>query len=204
MKKSDKLKGKEKVQEKAAAKKRNTKIAVAVVLVVLVIAAATAYISLYNPFVVAASGDKVSVIYTGMYENKTVFDTNVNKTPLSFTIGAGTMIPGFDTAVRGMKIGEKKTVTIPYDQAYGAYNPELVQTIPKSKFPANETLTPGKQFYFQSSVDGSTLIVRIVNVTNAGVTVDANSPLAGQNLTFDIQVTAITKGTSAANTTATS
>lgn len=202
MKKSDKLKGKEKVQEKAAAKKRNTKIAIAIVLVVMVIAGAAAYISLYNPFVVAASGDKVSVIYTGMYENKTVFDTNVNKTPLSFTIGAGTMIPGFDTAVRGMKVGEKKTVTIPYDQAYGAYNPELVQTIPRSKFPANETLTPGEQFYFQSSVDGSTRVVKIVNVSTAGVTVDANHPLAGQNLTFDIQVTAITKGT--ANTTATS
>jgi len=196
MKKSEKLKGKEKVQEKAAARKRNIRIAVVVAVIVMVIAGVTAYISLYNPFVVAAPGDTVSVVYTGMYENKTVFDTNVNKTPLSFTIGAGTMIPGFDAAVRGMKIGETKTVTIPYDQAYGAYDPDLVQIVPRDKFPANTTLYPGEPLGFRSSVNGKSYIVYVVNITSAGVAVDANSPLAGQNLTFDIRVTGITKASS--------
>jgi len=196
MKKSEKLKGKEKVQEKAAARKRTIQIVAVVAVIIIVIAGVTAYISLYNPFVVVASGDTVSVVYTGMFENKTVFDTNTNTSPLSFTVGSGQMIQGFDAAVRGMKIGEKKTVTIPSDQAYGAYNPALVQIIPKSKFPANATLSPGERFYFQSSVDGSTTVVSVVNVTSAGVAVDANSPLAGQDLVFDIQVTGIKKASS--------
>lgn len=204
MKKSEKLKGKEKVQEKAAAHTRNVRIAVAAAVIAIVVVGATAYISLYNPFIVAEAGDTVNVTYTGMFENKTVFQTNVNSTPLTFTIGSGKMIPGVDTAVRGMNIGEKKTVTIPYDQAYGAYDPALVQTIPISKFPANTTITPGEMFYFQSSVTGGITRVTVVNVTSTNVTVDANSPLAGQNLTFDLQVTAIKKGSSTANATVTS
>lgn len=204
MKKSDKLKGKEKVQEKTAAQKRRVQIIGIVAVIVIVILGATAYISLYNPFVVAEVGDTVNVTYTGMFENKTVFQTNVNSTPLTFTIGSGKMIPGVDTAVRGMKVNEKKTVTIPSDQAYGAYDPALVQNISRSKFPTNQTITPGEMFYFQNSVTGGITMVTVVNVTSTNVTVDANSPLAGQNLTFDLQVTAIKKGTSTGNTTATS
>ena len=199
MKKSEKLKGKEKV----AARKRQYKLVGVVAIVAIVVICAAAYLVVFNPFTVAEAGDTVNVTYTGMFENKTVFDTNVNKSPLTFTIGAGKVIPGFDTAVRGMKQNEKKTVTIPSDQAYGAYNPALVQIIPASKFPANETITPGQKFYFQSSVDGSVTTVTVVNVTSAGVAVDANSPLAGQNLTFDIQVTSIKKGSSGSTATVT-
>jgi peptidylprolyl isomerase len=145
--------------------------------------------------IVAESGDTVSVIYTGMFENGTVFDTNVNTTPLTFAVGAGQMIPGFDAAVRGMMVNEKKTVTIPYDQAYGAYNPQLVQIVPLSQFPAQQTLQPGEKLYMRSQ-DGSTRVVSIVNITAAGVAIDANSPLAGQDLTFNIQVVDIKKGSS--------
>ena len=96
-----------------------------VAVVVIIVACIAAYLILSTPPVVAAVGDTVNVTYTGMFDNKTVFDTNVNKTPLTFTVGGGQMIPGFDAAVRGMKVNEEKTVTIPSDQAYGAYNPAL-------------------------------------------------------------------------------
>jgi len=148
-----------------------------------------------SPGIVAEAGDTVSVIYTGMFENGTVFDTNVNTTPLTFTVGAGQMIPGFDAAVRGMMVNEKKTVNIPFSQAYGAYNPQLVQIVPISQFPAQQTLQPGEKLYMRSQ-DGSTRVVSIVNITAAGVAIDANSPLAGQDLTFNIQVVDIKKGNS--------
>jgi peptidylprolyl isomerase len=139
-----------------------------------------------------------------MFDNKTVFDSNVNGTPLSFTVGAGQMISGFDTAVRGMKVNEEKIVTIPYDKAYGAYDPSLVELIPTSKFPANETITPGKKFYFVNSVSGSEVTVVVINSTSAGVFVDANSPLAGQNLTFDIRIDSIKKASAGSTATGTS
>jgi peptidylprolyl isomerase len=199
MKKSEKLKGKAKV---AARRQQYKWVGVAAVAAVIVICAVL-YIILSNP-VVAAVGDTVNVTYTGMFENKTVFDTNVNGTPLSFTIGAGQMIKGFDTAVRGMKVNEEKIVTIPYDQAYGAYDPSLVELIPTSKFPANQTITPGEKFYFVSSVSGNEIPVIVINSTSAGVFVDANSPLAGQNLTFDIKIDSIQKGISGSTATGTS
>ncbi|MFA7694725.1 MAG: FKBP-type peptidyl-prolyl cis-trans isomerase [Methanoregula sp.] len=204
MKKSEKLRGKEKVQEKTAARKRQLKLAGIVGVVAIVVICIAAYFMVFNPLVVAEAGDTVNVTYTGMFENKSVFDTNVNKSALSFTIGSGHMIPGFDAAVRGMKKYEEKTVTIPYDQAYGAYDPSLIMMIPQSKFPANQSITPGQKFYFQSSADGSVTSVSVVNVTSAGVAVDANSPLAGQNLTFEIKVTDIRKGSFASTSTATS
>jgi peptidylprolyl isomerase len=199
MKKSEKLKGKEKV---AARKRQYLWMGVAAVAAVVVICAIL-YVVLSNP-VVAAVGDTVNVTYTGMYDNKTVFDSNVNGTPLSFTVGAGQMIKGFDTAVRGMKVNEEKTVTIPYDQAYGAYDPSLVELIPTSKFPANTTIYPGEKFYFVSSVSGNEIPVVVVNSTRAGVFVDSNSPLAGQNLTFDIKIDAIKKASAGSTATATS
>ena len=102
-----------------------------------------------------------------------------------------------------MKVNEEKAVTIPYDKAYGAYDPSLIELIPTSKFPANETITPGEKFYFVSSVNGNEVPVVVVNSTSAGVFVDANSPLAGQNLTFDIRIDSIQKGISGGTATVT-
>lgn len=189
MKKSEKLKGKDKV---AARSLQYKKVGIVAVVVILALCAVV-YVAIFNPFVVAETGDTVNVTYTGMFENKTVFQTNVNTTPISFTLGSGTVIPGFNAAVLGMKKNEEKTVTIPYDQAYGSYNPALVITLPTSKFPANEIIVPGEKLYFQSTVDGSTSVVTVVNVTSAGVTVDANSPLVGLNLTYYIKVVDIKK-----------
>jgi peptidylprolyl isomerase len=201
MKKSEKLKGKEKV----AARKQQYKTAgIVVAVVAIILAGIAAYFVLIVPPVVVAVGDTVGVTYTGMLDNGTIFDSNANKSPLTFTVGGGQMIPGFDAAVRGMKVNEEKTVTIPSDQAYGAYNPALVQIINQSKFPANQTLYPGEPLEFQSSVDGSTHIVYVVNVTAAGVAVDGNSPLVGQNLTFDIKIDTIQKASSGSTATGTS
>lgn len=198
MKKSEKLKGKEKV----AVRKRQYKLVGAVAIVAIVVICAAAYLVVFNPFTVAEAGDTVNVTYTLMFDNKTVYQTNVNTSPLTFTVGSGQVLPGVDTAVRGMKQNEKKTVTIPADQAY-IYNPDLVDIVPKSLFPTNETIFPGEKAYFRSTT-GSVIPVVVLNVTDAGVAVDANSPLVGQNLTFDIQVTAIKKGSSGSTATATS
>ena len=200
MKKSEKLKGKEKV---TAQKEQYKKAGIIVAVLAIIVAGIAAYFVLFVPPVVVAVGDTVSVTYTGTLDNGTVFDSNTNKSALTFTVGGGRMIPGFDAAVRGMKVGEKKTVTLTPDQAYGAYNPALVQIVPMSKFPANETLYPGEPLGFQSAVDGSTHIVYVVNVTSAGVAVDANSPLAGKNLTFAITIDSLQKagsGSTAAGT----
>ncbi len=200
MKKSEKLKGK----EKAVARKEQYKLAGIVAVVVIIVACIAAYIVLSTPPVVAAVGDTVNVTYTGMFDNKTVFATNLNSTPLTFTVGGGRMIPGFDAAVRGMKVNEEKTVTIPADQAY-VYNPALVQIVPKSLFQTNQTIYPGEKAYFESS-SGSIIPVVVLNVTDAGVAVDGNNPLVGQNLTFDIKIDSIQKAgsESSATTTATS
>jgi len=201
MKKSEKLKGKEKV---AARKEQYKLVGIVAAIIVLVIAVIAIYFVFVVPPVVVAAGDTINVTYTGTFDNGTVFDTNVGKSPLTFTVGAGKMIPGFDAAVRGMKVNEEKNVTIPADQAY-VYNPALVQIVPKSLFQTNQTIYPGEKAYFQSSA-GSIISVVVLNVTDAGVAVDANSPLVGQNLTFDIKIDSIQKaGTgSRATTTATS
>jgi peptidylprolyl isomerase len=187
MKKSEKAKGK----EKAAARRRQYWIAgIAVVIAAVVII--VAYLVFANPYT-ARAGDTVSIYYTGSFDNGTVFQSNFNGTPFSFTLGGGTVIPGLDEAVTGMTAGQTKTVAIPVDKAYGPYNPALVQTVPLSLFPANATPSPGDRAY-QRLPDGTERLVTVVNVTSAGVTVDANFPLAGQNLTFTIKVASIQKG----------
>ncbi|MGA2105498.1 FKBP-type peptidyl-prolyl cis-trans isomerase [Methanoregula sp.] len=195
MKKSEKEKGKEK---KAAARKQQYTLLGIVAVVAVIIICVAAYLLIFSPSVIAAAGDTVSVTYTGTLDNKTVFDTNVNSTPLTFTVGSGQLIPGFDAAVVGMKVNQEKTVTIPYTQAYGAYNPQLIVIVPQSQFSSN--VTPGEKMY-ERSQDGSSRIITVINVTDAGVAIDANSPLAGQNLTFDIKVDSITKANAAGNAT---
>lgn len=193
MKKSEKTKGKEKEAEK---KKTYRKAGIAAGAAIIVIIAIVGVI-FFGPLALSAGiGDKVSVYYTGTFENGTVFDSKTNGTPLTFTVGGGQMIKGFDAAVRGMKKGETKTVTIPYDQAYGAYDPELVQIIDRSKFPENTTFTPGERYYLANGVTGNMFEVSVINVTNSSVAIDANPQLAGQNLTFAIQMVDIKKGNS--------
>ena len=146
-----------------------------------------------NP-VVAAKGDTVSVYYTLMLEDGTIFDTNMNSTPLAFTVGSAGIIPGFSNAIAGMKVNQEKTVDIPYDQAYGPYRSDRIRVVNRTGILANQTFTVGEYYTLHSSVDNSNSMIRVLNVTPTTVTVDENSPLAGQNLTFTVQLVSLKKG----------
>jgi FKBP-type peptidyl-prolyl cis-trans isomerase 2 len=138
----------------------------------------------------AKNGDVVQVDYTGTLENGTVFDTSVGGEPLNFTLGEGQMIPGFEQAVLGMKVGESKTVTIPADKAYGQYRDDLVQVINREDLPAGLDPEVGEQLQGPRP-GGGTGICTVTNVTNTTITVDFNNPLAGKNLTFEITLISI-------------
>ena len=136
----------------------------------------------------AKAGDTVQVQYTGKLSDGTVFDTSVGKDPLEFKLGSGQIIAGFDKAVTGMHVGDKKTVTIPAADAYGARRPDLVVEVPMSQLPGDIKPQVGMQLE-STQKDGSTLVVTITRVTdNTSVTIDANHPLAGQDLTFEIEL----------------
>lgn len=138
----------------------------------------------------AKNGDKVEVNYTGKLTDGTVFDSSVAGEPIKFTIGSGEVIPGFDKAVVGMKVGEKKTVFIPVDEAYGAVRPELIGEIPRSKLPSDVVPEVGGMLQ-ATAKDGSQVIFRITSVSDNTVTVDANNPLAGKDITFEIELVKI-------------
>jgi peptidylprolyl isomerase len=137
----------------------------------------------------AAVGDRVTVNYTGYLEDGTVFDTTEGREPLTFVIGDGTMIPGFDAAVRGMQVGETKTVIIPAASAYGEYREDLVVVLPREEF--GEDLEVGQRVPLQNMTSGETIYFTVVEITEDEVTLDANHPLAGQDLTFEIELVSI-------------
>jgi peptidylprolyl isomerase len=139
----------------------------------------------------AKNGDMVSVEYTGQLQNGTVFDSSLESGPLKFTLGQGSVIPGFEQAVISMKIGETKTITIPVDQAYGQHQEDLVQIVPREMLVDDLELEVGMQLR-STRFDGQTVIVTVTDVSEDTITVDANPPLAGQDLTFKIKLVAIT------------
>jgi peptidylprolyl isomerase len=142
--------------------------------------------------IVTEKGDKVKVDYTGTLNDGTVFDSSKGRTPLEFTVGAGQMIAGFDKAVLGMQVGQTKKVTIPAAEAYGTADPEMVVSVPKSKLPSGMNPKIGDRLVMASS-DGQQIPVRVVEVNANDIKVDANHELAGQDLTFEITMVAITK-----------
>lgn len=135
----------------------------------------------------AKSGDTVKVHYTGKLEDGTIFDSSVDKEPLEFKIGNGNMIPGFEKAVVGLGLGETVTTNIPYQEAYGEKRTEMVVEVPKEQVPENITPEVGLQLSI-SQQDGSTIPVVISDVTDNSIILDANHPLAGKNLIFDIEL----------------
>jgi FKBP-type peptidyl-prolyl cis-trans isomerase 2 len=139
----------------------------------------------------AAIGDSVSVFYTGMFTNGTVFDSNVNGTPITFAVGSHQVIPGFENALVGMKAGQTKTVHIPVDQAYGPYKPEYIHVINRTGTLATMELTEGAMLTYRNPATNSMSMVKILNFTQDTVTVDGNSPLAGEPLTFTIQLVSV-------------
>ncbi|MBV5304548.1 MAG: peptidylprolyl isomerase [Chlorobium sp.] len=138
----------------------------------------------------AKKGDTVKVHYTGTLEDGTMFDTSAEREPLKFTVGGGEVIAGFDTAVIEMSIGDKKVTVIPADQAYGEHSKDLVTDVDRERFPADMELEIGQQLQVGLQ-DGNQAVVMIVDLSDTSVTLDANHPLAGQQLTFEIELVEI-------------
>ncbi len=136
--------------------------------------------------------DAVTVHYTGILEDGTVFDKSPEDRPLRFILGKDEVIPGFDAAIQGLFQGESKTVVIPCEDAYGAHREDLVETIDRSQLPADVELEAGIQLEVTQQ-DNSVLNVMVVKVTKDTVTLDANHPLAGKPLTFEIQLLEVVK-----------
>lgn len=136
------------------------------------------------------SGDTVNIHYTGSLQDGTQFDSSAGREPLQFTVGSGQVIPGFDTAVTGMTVGEKKTVTIPADQAYGQPDPRAIQVIPRDNIPADIPLEVGLQLQ-ASGPAGQVMVVTVKEIGEEEVTLDANHRLAGEDLTFDLELVSI-------------
>ena len=138
----------------------------------------------------ADDGDTVKVHYTGTLEDGTVFDTSIGREPLEFTLGEGIVIPGFEEAVMGMRVGESKTVTIPVEKAYGPHYADLVIVAEREQLPAGLDPEVGQQLQMQQT-DGRTTTVTVTDVSEETITVDANHPLAGKDLTFKIELVEI-------------
>jgi peptidylprolyl isomerase len=141
----------------------------------------------------AKIGDVVKVHYTGTLDDGTVFDTSADRDPLEFIVGKGQVIPGFDSAVIDMVPGETRVTVIPAEDAYGAHSPELVTDVDRERFPADMELEIGQQLQV-GLADGQQAIVMVVDLSDTAVTLDANHPLAGQTLTFEIELVEIIEG----------
>jgi FKBP-type peptidyl-prolyl cis-trans isomerase 2 len=140
---------------------------------------------------VAQDGDQVSVNYIGTLSDGTQFDSSYDRgETLDFTIGSGEMITGFDNAVKGMKVGDKKTVTLLPDEAYGEWNPDRVIKIDRSEFEEPFTYVVGDMILLQNS-SGYQYSFPIVEITDEYVAVDTNPELAGEELTFEIEMMGI-------------
>lgn len=138
----------------------------------------------------AKKGDKVKVHYTGKLNDGSVFDSSVDREPLEFEVGAGMMIAGFDNAVVGMKVGDKKTANITADEAYGQKNDEMIVEIPKTQLPEDLTPEVGQQLGMQQP-NGQSIPVVVTKVEESTIEIDANHPLAGKDLVFDIELVEI-------------
>jgi peptidylprolyl isomerase len=135
----------------------------------------------------AKTGDTVRIHYTGTLSDGTTFDSSAGRDPLQFEVGSGQIIPGLDSAIPGMSVGDKKTVEVPSEAAYGPHHPEGVQTVPRDQFPPDLPTDPGTRLEMRGP-DGRGIPVVIVETTDETVKLDANHPLAGKDLTFDIEL----------------
>jgi len=140
--------------------------------------------------ITAENGDTVKVDYTGTLSDGTVFDSSADREPLEFTVGAGTMIEGFDRAVLGMKPGDSKTVDIPADEAYGQYRDDLVFEVDRGELPPDMDPQVGDRLVMTQS-NGQQIPVTVTAVDESTVTMDANHQLAGEDLTFEIELVEI-------------
>ncbi len=135
----------------------------------------------------AKKGDTVKVNYTGRLPDGTVFDTSEGGEPMEFTLGEGRLIQGFEDAVEGMEPGETQTVDISPDRAYGMRHNDLVIVVDRNQLPPGVEPTPGDMLELRSP-DGDVALATVTDVSGKSITLDANHPLAGHDLTFDIEL----------------
>lgn len=138
-------------------------------------------------------GDTIKVHYHGKLTDGTTFDSSAGREPLEFEVGGGMVIGGFDNGVMGMTIGEKKTISIPADEAYGQKQEEMIMEFPKDRFPEDMVPEIGMQLNMSNGA-GQNFPVVIVDVQETVVILDANHPLAGQDLIFDLELVEIKSG----------
>jgi FKBP-type peptidyl-prolyl cis-trans isomerase 2 len=137
------------------------------------------------------SGDKINVHYTGRLTDGTLFDSSEGREPLEFQVGSGMVIKGFDEGVTGMSIGEKKTVYIPATEAYGDMDPNYLAVFNKEEIPSDIPYEVGMQLNMHQDGTGQVMPVAVVEVTDTTITLDANHPLAGKDLIFDLELVSI-------------
>lgn len=135
----------------------------------------------------AKKGDRVKIHYKGSFADGIVFDTSEGKEPLEFTLGEGKVIPGFEKNIDGMEQGEKKTFQVGPTEGYGESRKELIQEIPRNKFPKNVEAKKGQVLVLKSP-DGKQIMTTITQADAEKVTLDLNHPLAGKTLTFEVEV----------------
>lgn len=134
--------------------------------------------------------DKVKVHYTGKLSNGEVFDSSLEREPMEFVVGQGQLIPGFENGIKDMKVNEKKTIVIPTAEAYGEPRKELVQEVPNDKLPPEIKPEVGMGLV-STTPQGQEIQLVVKEVKDEAIVVDGNHPLAGQELTFDVEVVAI-------------
>lgn len=142
----------------------------------------------------AKTGDTVKVHYTGTFDDGIQFDSSAGKEPLIVKIGSGETISGFEKGLEGMAIGDKKSINIPSEEAYGEYNPELIHEVPRADIPEGIDLKVGAEIQAQGP-EGHSYILSIKEVNEETVTVDANHPMVGKNLNFELEIVDIAKQT---------
>ncbi len=135
----------------------------------------------------AKEGDLVKVHYTGKLKDERVFDSSKNSEPLEVTLGSSQVIPGFEKAVVGMNVGDSKTVEIAAEEAYGPYREELVVEVDQERVPDDLTLEVGQQLVLRQA-EGPPIRVTVTDMSEKTVTLDANHPLAGEDLTFEVRL----------------
>jgi peptidylprolyl isomerase len=140
----------------------------------------------------ARNGDTVRINYSGRLTDGTEFDSSAGNGPLEFTLGEGQVIPGLEAHVEGMEAGTKSTVTIPPEAAYGPHRPEAIQTIDRASVPASLELKVGAQLQARTA-EGNVMPITVVDLDDATVKVDANHPLAGRELVFDVELVEVVK-----------
>jgi len=141
----------------------------------------------------AKKGDKVKVHYHGKLTNGETFDSSSGREPLEFEVGSGAVIKGFDEGVTGMQVGEKRTINIPVDEAYGPRSDDMLIEFPKDRLPLDMELEQGMEL-MMSNGSGQNIPVIITEIQDDSVILDANHPLAGEDLVFDIELVEIVGG----------